>query len=420
MTESVELTESVDPARPVQLDADFLGDPHRVYALLRTQAPVCLAELPGGERLWLVTRYDDVRAALTDPAISKDSDEIVRVARSKGMGYVMGESLRKHMLNADPPNHTRLRKLVSQAFTPRMVERLRPRITEIADDLIAAMSERDEVDLLADFAYPLPLTVICELLGVSAEDREDFRRWSHAITGSTGGFRELRTAAAQMESYLIASVAEKRRRPHEDLLSQLVHARDGADALTERELVATAFLLLFAGHETTVNLIASGMLALLRNPEKLGAVRADRSLLPGAIEEFLRFESPVNITSSRITKTATRIGGVEIPAGETVVVALGSANRDGSRFADPDALDITRQTNSHLAFGHGVHYCLGAPLARLEAKIAFGALLDAFPCLTLAVDPELLVWRQSAHIRGLCTLPVRLRPDVLVPRAIAR
>lgn len=398
------------PASPVRLDAGFLDNPYQVYAVLRSQSPVCVVEIPGGERLWLVTRYEDVRAALTHPAISKDSDEIIRVARSKGMGDPLGKSLRNHMLNADPPDHTRLRKLVSQAFTSRVVERLRPRITEIADDLIGAMSIRDEVDLLADFAYPLPLTVICELLGVAPDDRDDFRAWSHAITGGAGGYRALRTAAAAMEKYLIASVAEKRGRPREDLLSLLVHARDGADVLSENELVSTAFLLLFAGHETTVNLIGSGMLALLRNPGTFDAVRADRALLPGAIEEFLRFESPVNITSSRVTTRTARIGGVEIPAGETVVVALGSANRDDSRFAGPDTLEVTRRANGHLAFGHGVHYCLGAPLARLEARIAFEGLFDAFPAMTLAVDADQLAWRQSAHIRGLRGLPVRLRP----------
>lgn len=396
-----------DPATAVELDLDFFASPHRVYTRLRAEAPVQVVELPGGERLWLVTRYQDVRAALTDPAISKDGDEIIRAARSKGIGGAMRESLRTHMLNSDPPNHTRLRKLVAKVFTARMVEQLRPRITEIAEELIAAMAGREQADLLADFAYPLPLTVICELLGVDADDRDDFRRWTDALLG-IGGYGRMRAAAGEMEAYLVASVARKREQPREDLLSLLVHARDGADALTEHELVSTAFLLLFAGHETTVNLIASGVLALLRDPDQLAAVRADRALLPGAIEEFLRFESPVNITSSRVTVATARIGGVEIPAGETVVVALGSANRDEQRFAEPDRVDITRSVNGHLAFGHGIHYCLGAPLARLEAGIAFDLLLSAFPEMRLAVDPQELAWRRSAHIRGLTALPVRL------------
>ncbi|GAA1642655.1 cytochrome P450 family protein [Nocardia ninae] len=393
----------------VELDSDFLREPYRLYALLREEAPVCVAELPDGERLWLVTRYEDVRAALTDPAIGKDSDEIMRIAQAGGMTDPLGGSLRTHMLNSDPPDHTRLRKLVSKVFTARAVERLRPRIIEIADELIAAVAAKDEIDLLAEFAYPLPLTVICELLGVATDDRDDFRQWSYAITGTTGNYRNFRAAAAKMAAYLTASVAQKRARPRADLLSQLVHARDGGDGLSERELVSTAFLLLFAGHETTVNLIASGISALLRHPDQLAALRADRALLPGAIEEFLRYESPVNITSSRYTKKATRIGGVDIPADEFIVVALASANRDGTRFADPDTVEITRQPKGHVAFGYGVHYCLGAPLARLEAEIAFDRLLSAFPHLAPAVPADQLVWRESAHIRGLTALPVRLR-----------
>ncbi|MFF0487658.1 cytochrome P450 [Nocardia sp. NPDC004068] len=403
--------QTVAGRRPVELDAAFLADPYRLYERLRTEAPVCVADIPGGERLWLVTRYDDVRAALTDPAIAKDSDEIMRIARGRGIIDTMGESLRTHMLNSDPPVHTRLRRLVSTVFTPRAVEQLRPRITEIADELVAGLVGRDEADLLAEFAYPLPLTVICELLGVDTADRDDFRRWSAAIVGTTGGFREMRAAAKAMQAYLVSSVARKREQPTDDLLGRLVHARDGDDALSERELVSTAFLLLFAGHETTVNLIASGTLALLRNPEQLAALRADRTLLPAAIEEFLRYESPVNITSTRYTKQATRIGGVDIPAGEFVVVALTSANRDPARFPDPDRVDITRRPTGHVAFGHGMHYCLGAPLARLEAEIAFGRLLDTFDHLALAVDPDELSWRLSAHIRGLSSLPVALRAN---------
>lgn len=390
----------------VALDTAFLGDPHRLFTRLREREPVCVAELPGGERFWLVTRYEDVRAVLTDPAIGKDAAGLLR---AQGLPGPAEDSMQTHMLNSDPPDHTRLRRLISKVFTGRAVERLRPRIAELADDLIAAVAAHDEVDLLAEFAYPLPLTVICELLGVDTDDRDDFRRWSTTIAG-TGTLREMRDASARMRAYLVSSIARKRARPRSDLLSELVHARDGSDALSERELVSTSFLLLFAGHETTVNLIASGTLALLRNPDQWAALRADRSLIPGAIEEFLRYESPVNLTSSRYTKRATRIGGVDIPAGEFVVVALGSANRDAARFADPDGVRISRPTGGHLAFGHGIHYCLGAPLARLEGEIAFDRLLTAFPDLSLAVDPDRLTWRESAHIRGLTTLPVRLRP----------
>lgn len=272
----------------VALDTAFLGDPHRLFTRLREREPVCVAELPGGERFWLVTRYEDVRAVLTDPAIGKDAAGLLR---AQGLPGPTADSMQTHMLNSDPPDHTRLRRLISKVFTGRAVERLRPRITELADDLIAAVAAHDEVDLLAEFAYPLPLTVICELLGVDTDDRDDFRRWSTTIAG-TGTLREMRDASARMRAYLVSSIARKRARPRSDLLSELVHARDGSDALSERELVSTSFLLLFAGHETTVNLIASGTLALLRNPDQWAALRADRSLIPGAIEEFPALREP--------------------------------------------------------------------------------------------------------------------------------
>lgn len=393
----------------VILDAEFLSDPYILYRELRTDGSARAVQIPGGERFWLVTRYADVRATLTDPAIGKDSDEIMRIARARGMGESLSEYLRTHMLNSDPPEHTRLRKLVSKVFTGRAVEGMRARIVEIADALIAGIGDRAEIDLLNDFAFPMPLTVICEILGIPGDEREDFRRWSDSIVSSKGDLDDMRDAADKMADYLTALVTAKRRRPGSDLLSTLVHARDGGDVLTDRELVSTAFLLLFAGHETTVNLIASGMMALLRNPDQLAALRADRTLLPGAIEEFLRYESPINITTTRYTKHATRIGEVEIPADEFVMVALGSANRDAERFEEPDTVDITRRAAGHVAFGHGVHYCVGAALARLEGEIAFDRLLSAFAEFELAVPADELEWRPSAHVRGLSKLPVRVR-----------
>jgi cytochrome P450 len=279
----------------------------------------------------------------------------------------------------------------------------------ITDSLLSSLASlSDEVDLLESFAFPLPVTVICELLGVPAQDRDDIRFWSTAAVSSTMPPQDVRAAVTAMASYFPALVAGKRKEPGDDLLSALIQAQDAGDRLSENELVSMIFLLLVAGHETTVNLIAGGMLTLLLHPSLREALLADRSLLPGAIEELLRYVSPVNHATLRFTTAAMAIAGVTIPERQVVLLALSAANRDPSRFALPDQADIERDTSGHLAFGHGIHYCLGAPLARLEAEIAFGALLDAYPRMALAVPPESLKWRPSSLIHGLETLPVRL------------
>jgi cytochrome P450 len=395
---------------PIKLDHDFFRDPHAAYAWLRTEAPVCPAIMPRGLRVWLVTSYADAKALLADPRLSKDNVRARELFQSRvtatGTGSAFASSLAAHMLNTDPPDHTRLRKLVNKAFTARTVSRLRPRIEQIADELLDAVAATGEVDLLAALAFPLPITVICELLGVPAEDREKFRVWSNTIV-SAALPEELQQASAALAAYLGALISAKRVGPTDDLLSGLVHVSDEGDQLSEVELISMAFLLLVAGHETTVNLIGNGMLALLRRPDQLAALRADPSLLPNAVEEFLRFEGPVNIATLRFTTEPVRVGAVEIPAEEFVMVSLLAANRDGERFAEPDTLDVTRQAGGHLAFGHGIHYCVGAPLARLEAEIAFGKLLSRFGRLELAGEPSLLSWRESTLMRGLQTLPVR-------------
>jgi cytochrome P450 len=312
------------------------------------------------------------------------------------------------MLNSDPPDHTRLRRLVATAFTMRRVELLRPRVAEITEDLLAGLAGQDEVDLVDAFAFPLPVTVICELLGVPHADRDAFRAWSTTLV-SAGEAETLAVAGRDMAAYLRQLIAAKRAAPADDMVSALVQAHeDDGDRLTEAELVAMAFLLLVAGHETTVNLIANGVLALLRHPDQLAALRGDPALLSGAVEEFLRYDGPISHATLRYTVEPVELSGVTIPAGEFVVVSLSSANRDGDRFPDADRLDITRAAGGHLAFGHGIHFCLGAPLARLEGQIAIGRLLDRFPGLSLAVDPDQLRWRNSTLLRGLESLPVRL------------
>jgi cytochrome P450 len=397
---------------PVRWDEDFIQDPYSVYRRLRDEAPVRQVIMPRGLKVWLVTRYADAREALADPRLHKDmrpaSELFRRHSTRTGETEQFGEDLASHMLNSDPPDHTRLRRLVAKAFTVRRVELLRPRIAEITEELLAGIAGQDEVDLVDSVAFPLPVTVICDLLGVPHADRDDFREWSNTLL-SAGGTDLVRSAATSMAAYLSGLVGGKRDNPADDMLTALVQASEDGDRLSETELVSMAFLLLVAGHETTVNLIANGVLALLRNPDQLAALRADPALLPGALEEFLRYESPVNHATLRYTTAPVTLAGVEIPAEEFVLVSLGSANRDGERFAGPDRLDVTRAAGGHLAFGHGIHFCLGAPLARLEGQIAIGRLIDRFPGLGLAADPGELRWRNSTLLRGLESLPVRLR-----------
>jgi len=393
-----------------QLGDDYFQDPLAFYRRMREEGPVTPVVLPGGGRFWLVTRYPDVRAALADPRLYKDW-----AGKLTGPDWVPDEVtgyLSVHLLNADPPDHTRLRKLVSRAFTARRVADLRPRVEAITASLLDALTAgatagSAEVDLIETFAFPLPVTVICELLGVPVRDRDRFKEWSHAVVADDDQ-SDFRTTGAEMFYYFTDLVAAKRARPADDLVSALIEASDSGDALNERELIAMLFLLLIAGHETTTNLIASGTLALLSHPSELTRLRSEPALLPGAVEELLRFANPLNHATERFTMEPVEIGGVTIPAREWVLCVTSSANRDPSRFGSPDTLDVAREAGGHLAFGHGIHHCVGAPLARLEGEVAFGALLSRFPELALAVDPAELRWRKSSLIHGLEALPVRL------------
>ncbi|HEX4705873.1 MAG TPA: cytochrome P450 [Pseudonocardiaceae bacterium] len=399
-------------AVPEQLGDDFVNDPHAMNRRLREEAPVHPVVLPRGLKVWLVTRYADVRSALADATLSKDSaniNELFTRHSTSSEEFAGGSAeLAGHMLNSDPPDHERLRRMVNKAFTARRIEKLRPRIEEITSGLITDIGPAAEVDLLDVFAFPLPITVICVLLGVPTKDREDFRRWSNVLVSGGVEPAEIQEAATAMVGYLSDMIAAKRAEPGEDMMSALIAASDAGDRLSHEELIGMAFLLLVAGHETTVNLIANGLLALITNPDQLAALRADRSLLPGAIEEFLRFESPVKNATLRYTTVPTDVGGVVVPAGEFLVLSLGSANRDPDRYPDPDRLDIGRDVSGHMAFGHGIHYCLGAPLARLEAEIAFTRLLDAYDRIELTVPVAELNWRPGILIRGLERFPVRL------------
>jgi cytochrome P450 len=386
----------VHPARR-PLGSDYLQNPHDVHTRLRESLAAAPVALPSGNKGWMVTRYDDVRAALADPRLPKDPSRV-------GGGHLFSSN----MLNTDPPDHQRLRRLVAAAFTMRRVERLRPRIEEITTELLDAMAGHDEVDLLDAFAFPLPITVICELLGIPVDDRDDFRTWTGLMLSSTSSGADAHAAALAMAAYFSSLIEDRRREPSEDMVSALIAARDDEDRLTEDELRSMLWLLLVAGHETTVNLIASGTLALLTHPGELKRLRDDPDLMPAAVEELLRYTSPVNHGTFRFTACPVTYDNVIVPEREQVLVMIASANHDPSRFPSPDALDLGRDTGGHLAFGHGIHFCLGAPLARMEAVIAFRELLARFPGLALAVPAESLRWRESTLIRGLEQLPVRL------------
>ncbi|WP_410651636.1 cytochrome P450 family protein [Amycolatopsis sp. cmx-4-54] len=396
---------------PENLAEDLVQEPHRVSALLREEGPVRKVRMPRGLDVWIVTGYAEARAILSDSRVGKDLVAIRRLFERDGFESAADNAVRalgEHMLNSDPPDHTRLRKLVNQAFTSRTVSRLRPRIEQITAELLDGIGDAERVDLLPAFAVPLPIRVICELLGVHAGDQPAFATWSNTMVAWSTP-EDLQDAAAKMHAYLVDLIEEKRAEPADDLLSGLIHASDEGDSLAADELLAMAFLLLVAGFETTVNLIANSVFALLREPDQLAALRADPALLPGAVEEFLRYDGAVHLATLRFTSEPVTVGGVEIPADEFVFVSLLGANRDAGRFEDPHRLDVTRSAAGHLAFGHGIHYCVGAPLARLEAEIALRGLLERFPALSLDTEPETLRWRESTLVHGLETLPVRLR-----------
>ncbi|WP_432824818.1 cytochrome P450 family protein [Dactylosporangium sp. CA-092794] len=384
---------------------EFWNNPHPVYAALRQEAPVHPVTLPNGIEIWLVTRYTDCKAALADPRLSKRQGA---GDNARKLDAAVRNPLTRHLLANDPPDHTRLRRLVSKAFTTRRVEALRPRVQGLSAALIAPLREQDTANLVEDYAVHLPIQVICELLGVPVQDQTDFRRWTSVMVSATVSGAGIAEASAAFVGYLLQLIARKRTSPADDLLSALIATRDEGDRLSEDELTSMAFLLLLAGHETTVNLIGNGMYTLLTQPDAHRRLREDPALIPAAVEEFLRMESPVETATSRTATEPVTYGGVTVPAGAMVAISLLSADRDPDRFPSPDSFELDRPDNQHLAFGYGIHYCLGAPLARLEALIAFTDLLAAFPKMRLAVPPEELTWRPGTLIHGPTALPVLL------------
>ncbi|MFE0359013.1 cytochrome P450 [Streptomyces nigra] len=383
------------------LGEEFRRDPHSVYVQLRACRPVHRVRLPeedGGQESWLIVGYEEARAALADPRLAKDGGKI-------GFTSLDEELIGKHLLVADPPQHTRLRRLITRAFTARRVEELQPRIQQITDDLLDRMLPHGRADLIESFAYPLPITVICELLDVPEIDRTEFRKISNDVVVPTSP-ESLRDAFARLADYLDDLIESKRGAgPGTDLLSELIRTTDeDGDRLSPDELRGMAFVLLVAGHETTVNLITNAVHALLAHPDQLAALRADMSLLDGTVEEALRYEGPVESATDRFAAESLEIAGVQIAKGEWVRIGLAAADRDPDHFPAPDRFDIRRDTRGHVAFGHGIHHCLGAPLARLETRVALRSLLERAP--DLALDGQPGAWLPGVLMRGVRSLPV--------------
>lgn len=390
----------------------FKRDPFATFARMRQEAPVYAHVSPGGATTWYITRYEDVLAVL------KDNDHFVKDIHNTRSGTAVSSTspptlhqlINQNMLFSDPPDHTRLRALVSQAFTPRRVEQTAPRIQAAADGLLDRVATAGQMELIADYALPLPVVVISEMLGIPAADQTDVADWSQAIISPGGrglGQRVRKQKMRALVEYLGRLFAARRRQPQDDLVTALVQARmEAGDRLSKPELSSMVALLLVTGHETTVNLIGNGALALLQNPAQLAWLWENEKGWGTAVEELLRYDGPVETSTTRWVRADFTFKGHLLRRGDVVRVCLASANRDATHFAHPDDLDLTRADNKHLAFGHGIHYCLGAPLARLEGQIGLQTLFARFPHLRLAVSPAELVWRPGVLFRGLYSLPV--------------
>lgn len=387
------------------------SNPQAIYEEMRQNDPIWRGVgSHTGNGFWFFTRYEDVVNVLKDQRFVKNARK--NLPESIVTRYMPMEedpvwtAINHHLLNLDAPDHTRLRSLVHKAFTPSRVRDLEPRIEEIAVELLDAMEGKTEGDLLDEFAFPLPITVIAEMIGVEKERRDDFRRWTQALLFGTSE-EEGRIAVMELVQYTNSLIEERRETDTGDILSALVRLKEDGDSLSHMELISMVFLLLVAGHETTVNLIGNGMLALMQHPEQFKQLKNDRSLMKTAVEEMLRYNGPVETTTWRYASEDIDVAGVTIPMGDVVLPSLLAANRDPDVFENPNTFDITRDPNPHIAFGHGIHYCLGAPLARMEGIIAINHLLDRIPDIQLNTDIDSLEWNASLLLHGMKSLPVK-------------
>jgi pimeloyl-[acyl-carrier protein] synthase len=414
----MKVSQSIEPARKVIFNpflASFKSDPYPTYHRLRESDPVHKSSLNGA---WVLTRYADIKNVLRDPRFRVEQLSGRIAAKSKVVPGAAGDfaplaiATGTWLLFLDPPDHTRLRSLVGKAFSSAEVERLRGQIREMVNQLLDRVKDCERLDLIAALAAPLPVMVIAQMLGLPAADLDKLRHWADELSRvvdplrSIGDYEYLNEVAAEMIDYFRRLIGERRLALGEDRLSALIAAREQEDKLSENELLSICIFLFVAGEETTVNLIGNGMLALLRSPEQMGQLQQHPELMPTAVEELLRYDSPAQFTS-RVATEEIELGGKIIGAGELVYLCIGAANRDPAQFADPDRLDLARSDNRHLAFADGIHYCLGSILARLEGQIAIEAIVQTFPNLKLS--PEPLAWRENIILRGLKSLPVTTR-----------
>ncbi|MEO6504362.1 MAG: cytochrome P450 [Jatrophihabitantaceae bacterium] len=404
-----------------RIPTDFMQDPYGLLKEYRDRGPVHEVIWAHGAKVWLVTRYDEVRSLVNDPRVSKDGRRMNELfARHSGMAVVpesekpadlgFDDELAAHMLNSDPPRHTRLRALVSKAFTAQRVARLRPRVEQVVDELLDALEGRTEVDLIDEFAVPLPLTIICDLCGIPEADRENFRQWSLKLVGAGQDPDEVAHASRKMVDFANALIDVKRAALGDDLISELVRVTDGTDRLTQGELVSMIFVLAVAGHITTIYSIGNATANLLTHRAELDRLRADLSLMPAAVDELLRFDGPSGVGTFRFTTAEISVGHTVIPANAILALSWHSANRDSSHFPQADRLDLNRRPVGSLAFGHGLHYCIGVPLAKMQIETALSRLITRYPQLRLAVDAQDLRRDHSALLRGLLALPALISP----------
>jgi cytochrome P450 PksS len=397
---------------PVNITSSaFKAKSHDYYERLRTEAPVHPVKLPSGQVIWLISRYEDVANVLKDERLVKSKYNIPdeKVRQLPGFLSFM-KVLERNMLDLDVPDHTRLRGLVHKGFTPQLIERMKDRIESLAHELLWQAKQKGQLELIHDYALPIPMTIISEMLGIPERFRDAFHRYSTAAVASTSSPNVLMVLPAMWRfvRLLRKTLAFKRLNPGDDLITVLIDIEGDEGKLSEDELLAMIILLVIAGHETTVNLIGNGVLALLENPDQLELLQQNPALYKTALEEFARYYSPIEVATERYAREDIVYANVTIPKGQQVAGLLASANRDAYQFANPKKLDICREKNRHLAYGQGIHYCLGAPLARLEGQIALQTLLEQVPDLSLKVSKETLIWRRGLNLRGLENLPLSL------------
>jgi cytochrome P450 len=403
-----------------RVPVDFMQNPYEILQAFREKGPAHEVVFAHGAKVWLVTRYEEIRSLVSDPRVSKDGRRMNELyARHSGIeveeqgeeaGVGFDDDLATHMLNTDPPRHTRLRALVGKAFTTHEVERLRPRIEHIADELLDGFADQSEVDLVSAYAVRIPITTICDLFGIPEEDREDFRLWGTKLVGAGHDPDEVADASKNVVEYASALIEAKRANPGDDMVSALVHVAEDGETLTHGELVSMIFFLVVAGHITTIYSLGNAVYNLLTHPEELAKLRADLNLMPAAVDELMRYDSAAAIGTFRFTTDDIPLGDVVIPSDQIVALSWSSANRDCRHFPYADRLDLNRHPVGSMSFGHGIHYCLGVPLAKMQIEIGLTKLLTRYPHLRLAVKPDEVRWEDNSLLRGLVALPVLLGP----------